>query len=74
MIKNAEKLIRDIDKEIENWDERSQFKLKGVGNLSFSDMDILKLYAETCIRTGSFRGLMEPRGEIAKVLSKYGIV
>ena len=30
---NAKQLIKDIDKELEKWDERSQFKLKGIGNL-----------------------------------------
>ena len=73
-MKNAEKLIKDIDKKFRDWNERSSFRLKGVGNLSVSDMDTLKLYAETYIRNyGSFRGLMEPRGSIAKILEAYGL-
>lgn len=73
-MKKAEKLIQDIDNKIRDWDEYSQFKLKGVGNLSVSDMDRLKLYAETYIRNGgNFRGLMTPLGDNAKILKAYGL-
>jgi len=76
MVKNAVKLIKDIDKKKSKWNERSQFKIKSVGNLSFSDLGTLELYANQYIsnaengRTG-FNGLMQPRGNIEKVLSKY---
>lgn len=73
-VKNAKKLIGDIKKKINNWNERSMFTLKGVKNLSMSDLDTLELYATTFIRTGGFYGLMEPRGAIAEVLTKYNIV
>lgn len=74
-IKNAEKLIKDIEKKILNWNERSQFRLKGIGNLSRADLDSLELYANTYIRSGGygFPGLMKPMGSIAEVLEKYGI-
>lgn len=70
----SNKLIQDIDKKIRNWNERSQFKIKGVSNLSFSDLEMLKLYAEENIRRGDISHLMEPRGGIAGVLKAYGIV
>jgi len=73
-VKNAQKLLNDIEKKIRNWNERSMFTLKGVKNLSMSDLDTLELYATTFIRTGGFYGLMEPRGAIAEVLTKYNIV
>ena len=73
-IKNAEKLLSDIQKKIQNWNERSMFTLKGVKNLSMADLEILELYADTYIRTGRFQGLMEPEGAIAQVLNKYNIV
>jgi len=75
-IKNAQKLIQDIEKKISNWNERSQFRLKGVGNLSRSDLDDLELYANTYIHSGGygFPGLMKPLGSIAEVLEKYGII
>ncbi len=72
--KNAEKLLSDIQKKIQNWNERSSFTLKGVKNLSMADLETLELYADTYIRTGGFYGLMEPRGAIAQVLVKYNIV
>lgn len=71
---NANTLINDINKKKESWNERSQFKLKGVGNLSVSDLDLLELYAQTYITNGgSFTGLMEPFGEIKEVLDAYGV-
>jgi len=72
--KNAEKLLSDIQKKIQNWNERSSFTLKGVKKLSMADLETLELYADTYIRTGGFYGLMEPRGAIAQVLAKYNIV
>lgn len=73
-MKNAEQLINDVEEAKSKWDERSQFKIKGVGNLSMSDLDQLVLYANTYIdNSSSFRGLMEPMGDIKKVLDKYGI-
>jgi hypothetical protein len=78
MIKNALKLIGDIEKKKDNWDERSSFKIKSVGNLSVADLDTLKLYAQRYIQNASkgrpgFKGLMQPLGNIEKVLSKYGL-
>lgn len=68
---DAEKLIKDISKKRNKWDERSQFKIKGIGNLSISDLDILELYANTYLRYGSIASLMRPLGTIRSVLEKY---
>lgn len=70
---NAKKLIKDVDKKIDNWNERSQFKMKGIGNLSFSDMETLKLYAEEKLRYGNINNLLKPMGNIAEVLKTYNI-
>lgn len=68
---NEDKLIRDIEKKISTWNERSQFKLKGIGNLSRSDLDVLRMYADFSKRQDY--SLMEPRGRIKEVLDKYDI-
>lgn len=75
-MKNAQKLIKDVEKKIINWNERSQFKLKGIGNLSRADMDEIIFYAETFIRSGGcgFTGLMEPMGSLKQVLDAYDIM
>lgn len=71
---NAEKLIRDVDKKIMSWDERSSFTIKGVKNLSYSDMETFILYAETYLRYGSVDSLMRPFGGVGEVLEKYGLL
>lgn len=73
-MKNAEKLIKDIKRKKDQWDERSQFELKGVGNLSNSDLDELDLYANTYKDNGgSFQGLSSPLGDVKEVLDAYGL-
>lgn len=69
-------LLKTIQTKLENWDERSQFKIAGVGNLSISDLEIIKLYVEEYIQSGgtSFGSLMDPMGEVKEVLDHYGIV
>lgn len=71
---NALKLIDLIDRKLSNWDERSQFTIKGVSNLSRSDMERLKLYAEKYSKQGNFNGFMNPMGATKDVLDKYGLV
>ena len=71
---NGEVLLRDIEKKIEGWNERSSFTLKGVRNLSMSDLESLKLYALQYIKMGEVTGnglLIKPRGEVAEVLQAY---
>lgn len=70
---NAKQLIKDIDKKLNNWDERSQFKLKRIGNLSYADMESLKLYAEEFLKKGNINHLMEPLGDKKEILAQYGI-
>lgn len=74
-MKKAVKLINEIEKKISNWDEKNNFTIKGVKNLSISDLDTLKMYANAYIDSNgfSFNGLMEPLGDIKKVLDAYGI-
>lgn len=69
----AEKLLKDIQKQFDRWDERSMFKMCGVGNLSVSDLEMLEIYAEEYLNTGSIDRLMKPQGGIDKILSNYGI-
>lgn len=69
-ILNRETLIEDITMLLEKWDEKSQFKLAGVGNLSLSDLDSLELYA----REYNGYNLIEPRGDIAKILRAYNVM
>jgi hypothetical protein len=68
----ANKLLKDIKSKKDKWNERSQFKIKGVGNLSMSDLDTLELYAETYINFGDLNSLMRPLGDILEVLKAYG--
>ena len=62
-----ERLLKDIDNSWKNWDEKSNFSLQCVGNLSPADLDTLELYAET-----EGAGLMKPLGCVGRVLEKYG--
>ena len=71
--KAALKLLSDIKKKLDKWNERSSFTLKGVKNLSMSDLDTLQLYANTLLDYGYYVGLIEPLGTIKEVLSKYGL-
>lgn len=78
-IKNAQKLLKMVDSKLDNWNERSSFKILGVGNLSQSDMDSIKYYAETLIKNSqmglpAFHGLMAPMGDIKNVLIKSGLI
>lgn len=72
-MKKAHELLKEIEKKRRNWDERSQFKIKGVGNLSCSDLDIIQLYTETYIQSGNLMALMRPLGGVAQVLKAYDI-
>lgn len=71
--KAALKLLSDIKKKLDKWNERSSFTLKGVKNLSMSDLDTLQLYANTLLNYGYYAGLREPLGTTEEVLSKYGL-
>ena len=69
-------LLKDIDKNIDNWDERSCFTLKGIKNLSMSDLDMIKFYANNYAKYGNvtnYGEFMKPLGDIAEVLKAYDI-
>jgi len=64
-------IFTDIEKEkLKN--EYRMSTLKGVNKLTRSDLDSIEFYAKTIDRTGNYYGLMQPRGGIAEVLTKYG--
>ncbi|MGU8835686.1 hypothetical protein ACSW8S_20115 (plasmid) [Clostridium perfringens] len=71
----AKVLLKDIDRLKKTWNERSCFKIAGVSNLSCSDLETIKLYAETYINNMcyGFGDLMKPMGSIKAVLDKYNI-
>lgn len=75
-VKGAERLMKDINKKKLQWDERSQFSIKGVKNLSMGDLGMIELYAEVYIKNGGhlFSDFMSPRGSVKEVLEKYDIV
>lgn len=64
---NMRKLMKDIEKARNEWNEYSPFRIRGVGGLSPSDLDTIELYAQT-----GGQGLMRPLGPVKDVLEKYG--
>lgn len=74
-IMNAEELIKLIETKKTLWDEYSSFTIKGVGNLSVSDIDTIQMYAQAYIDSGAtnFGPYIEPMGEIKEVLDACGI-
>ena len=66
---NKEKLRKDVEKALDSWDERSNFTLKGVRNLSFSDMQMIEMYLDL-----DGQNLRKPIGEIGQVFEAYGII
>ena len=51
------------------------FRLKGVKNLSNSDLDTLNMYAYCVLKFGTWQGrLMDPMGSVRDVLAKYGMI
>lgn len=78
-IKQATKAIKDVETKIKSWNERSNFTLKGVKNLSMSDMETIKYYSEVAIKNIGFgypifHGIMEPLGSLKEVLEKYNLI
>lgn len=69
----ARKLKEDIGKAILRWNERSMFRLKGIGNLSRSDMDLLDFFADHYLRNGNVRDLLA-YGGVKQVLEAYGLL
>lgn len=73
-IKNAEKLVKEVTNKIRN-SEYNTVTMKGVRNLSRSDLESAVMYAETYINSGgySFTGLMNPVGNVKELLDKYDV-
>ena len=74
-MRNAEKLIKTINEKLEKWNERSSFTIKGIKNLSLSDLEIILMYANEYIKSDgkNFGNLKLPLGSIKDVLKKYNI-
>ena len=73
ILKKAQKCIEVCNKSLEN-NEYNVRKVKGV-SCSHSDVETVKLYAETISRYGSYEGiLMRPHCEVAEVLKKFGLI
>lgn len=66
-----EELLKKIKSALRN-NEADTVTLRGV-TLSVSDLEVLKLYAETYLKQGHF-GDLEPVGNIKKVLDEYGAI
>ncbi len=72
-VKAAKRLIETCEREIFK-SEYSLFTIRGVENLSRSDVDTIILYCEYYIKNKTIGGLMPPRGGVADVLKKIEIV
>lgn len=74
MIENAEKLIKDVKRKIQNSEYRG-VTMKGVRNLSRSDLEMTILYAEAFVDSGgyNFGSFMSPRGNVEDLLKAYGL-
>lgn len=68
---DAEKLTKDIYEKIDNWDERSQFTLAGIKNLSMSDLETLIMFCNEYKKYGSLRGYWVNK-PMKTILEKYG--
>jgi len=74
-MENAKKLLADVRKKLNYKQDAHTVTLKGVKNLSISDLETLELYAQTIIRNGHYTGiLMKPLGEVGQVMKKYSII
>ena len=72
---NAKKLLSDVRGKLKNREDTRTTTLKGVKNLSISDLQTLELYAETIINNGYYTGLlMKPLGYVGEVMEKYGLI
>lgn len=69
-----EALLKDINTHKQQW-EGQNMTLRGIRNLSLSDLESLELYAEAYATSGgySFAPYQKPLGAIADVLSAYGL-
>ena len=70
IISNAMKCTKDIDAKLRN-SEYNIKSFKGVKNVSVSDLETARMYAEQIANTGNYYGLMDPCGNVKAILEKY---
>lgn len=70
---NTPRLRKDIAEKLAGWDERSNFTLAGVGNLSRSDLNTLLMCCDFHDKYGDMGGVAYFSKEIMAVLDKYSI-
>lgn len=71
---NAKKLLADLQAKLRFREDARTSTMKGVKNLSVSDLEILELYAQTILKNGYYRSiLMNPVGGVKEVLEKYSL-
>ena len=68
---DIKKLKADLNKKLDNWNERSQFTVAGVKNLSRADIDSLLMLCEEYDYRSSLKEFIFSV-EIEQVLKKYG--
>lgn len=73
---NTNQLIKVIENKINTWNERSNFTIKGIKNISRSDLDTILLYINSYTKSSerNFGGLVPPTGYVKDVLDKFNIV
>lgn len=72
-MQNVEKLRAKIKKAMNNWNERGPIVVDRE-KLSKADVDMILLYCSAYERVQGINSLMKPRGGVAEVLSKNGII
>lgn len=74
-IKKAQTLLSDVRAKLSDGLEYRTRTMKGVKNLSFSDLQTLELYAETIIKEGHYSGLLrKPLGGVGRCMAKYNLI
>ena len=68
---DTEKLKEDLNQKLYNWNERNQFTVAGVRNLSLADIDALFVLCEEYEYRSSLKEFIFS-AEIEQVLRKYG--
>ena len=68
---NVTKLRNDVNKKLDNWNERSQFTLSGVKNLSLSDMETLLYFCDIYEVSKTLGGIII-NNDMRTILKKYG--
>lgn len=72
-VKAAKRLIDTCEREIFKG-EYGVYNIRGVENLSRSDVDTIIFYCQYYIKNKTIGGLMPPRGGVGEVLKKINLV